>query len=99
MPYKKRLSDFKSDFTFGGVNKHFVSTASRCHPPPYQPLFSLQSRGEAACGRREWTDTGRANTLVVLHLGTQWENYPVSHSRHSVRVFIFFYKVDSVTPK
>lgn len=75
---------------YSGINKHFVPTASRCHPLPYHSLvFSAKPRRGCVCGCREWTNTGRVNTMAILHLGTQWENYPISHLCRSERVFIF----------
>lgn len=93
MPYEKRLSDFKSDFTFGGLlwYKQTFCVDSFALPPASisQAVFSLQSQDEAVRRCREWTNAGRVNTLAILHLGTQWENYPISHLRRSERVFIF----------
>lgn len=36
-----------------------------------------------------WANTGCVNTMAILHLGTQWENYPISHLCSQTRVFIF----------
>lgn len=84
---------------YSGINKHFAPTASQCHPLPYHSLvFSAKPRRGCVCGCREWTNTGCADTMAILHLGTQWENYPISHLCRSVEG-VHFYKVDSVTPK